>query len=167
MTKPLPHEVGLNYLTKNRATFTIPALNNLTLTIKSFQLPGISLPPVETPSPFFQKHHAGDKVLFDTLNLVFQVDEQLVSWLEVFKWIIGLGAPVDKVQYREKEHFELDGYLTIYSSHNNPIVRFKFLECIPTDLSPLDFEEGVTDTEHMDASVAIEYLRYEIATNDV
>lgn len=161
MTDPKPHEVSLNYVSKNRATLNIPGLNDLTLTLKSFPLPGISLPPVEVPSPFYQKKFAGDKVMFDTLNLVFIVDERLTNWIEVWKWIVGLGAPEDKEQYREKEHNELDAYMTIYSSHNNPLLKVKFLECIPTALSELPFSEDITETEIIEATVSIEYLRYE------
>lgn len=158
---PLPHEVAMNFISKNRATLTFPDLNNLTLTLKSFPLPGIALEPVEVPSPYYQKKFAGDKVFYDTLNLTFIVDENLSNWIELYKWIIGLGAPADKVQYREKELNEIDAYMTIYSSHNNPLLKIRFIECVPTGLSSLEFSEDIPETEQIDASISIEYLRYE------
>lgn len=161
MSNPTPQEVALNYTTKNRAVLNFPALPNMSMTLKGIPLPGIELPPVETPSPFFQKKHAGDKVFYETLNVVFIVDELLTNWLEIYNWIIGLGAPEDKVQYRGKPHHELDAYMTIYSSHNNPILKVKFLECVPTSLGGLPYEEDVSETEPVETTATFEYLRYE------
>lgn len=158
MTTP---KVGLNYVSKNRGKLVIPALSNTTFNMRDFDLPGIDLPPVLTPSPFYDKKLYGDKVEFEPLVCTFLVDEEISNWLEIFNWMIGLGAPEDKVQYRERTLTELDAYITIYSSHNNPIHRIRFLECTPVALSGVTFEEGISETTTIEATLTMEYLRYE------
>jgi len=158
MTSP---NTGLNYISKNRATFTIPALSNTTFTIHEFELPGITLPTAVVPSPFYDKKLYGDKVEFDPLRLTFIVDEKITNWLELYNWIIGLGAPETKTQYLERELTELDAYITIYSSHNNPIYSIKFLECVPVSLSGMSFSESIQETTTIEATITMEYLRYE------
>lgn len=153
--------VALNYLSKNRAVVTIPALRNLSITLKNWSLPGISLPPIEVPSPFYQKKFAGDKVLYETFQASFLVDSELKNWLSIYYWMIGLGAPEDKSQYREKILDELDLYLTVYSAKNNPIVKFKFIESIPTYLGRIDFTEDITETTPVESYFTLEYLRFE------
>ncbi len=158
MTTP---QIGLNYISKNRAKMVIPDLPAVSFNMREFELPGIDLPAATVPSPFYDKPFYGDKVEFEPLDCTFLVDENLTNWIEVYNWIIGLGAPEDKSQYENRSLTEIDIYITIYSSHNNPIKRVRFIECVPTSLSGIFFEEGINETTTVESTVRIAYRRYE------
>lgn len=155
-------DVSLNYTSRNRGTLTFPDLGSLTLTLTKFPIPGVQLPPVEVPSPFYQKKLYGDKLLFETFNVEFRVDENLTNWISLYKWMRGLGAPETKDEFSERELTEIDAELTVYNSHNNEIAKFKFIEVVPTYLSSIDFDEAITQTEPIFCTLQMEYLRYDI-----
>ena len=91
----------------------------------------------------------------------FLVDDNLTNWIEVYNWIIGLGTPEDKSQYENRSLTEIYFYIMIYSSHNNPIKRVRFIECVPTSLSGIFFGEDINETTTVGSTVRIAYRRYE------
>lgn len=154
--------VGLNYLSRNRGKLIIPTMPDVTFNLRDAEIPGIDLPSAVTPDPFRDKPLHGDKVEFEPLNATFLVDENLNNWLEAFDWIIGLGAPKDKDQFLNKANADIDIELIVYSSHNNPILRVTFIGCVPVALTGVFFSEGTQETEFVEATLTIEYLRYDV-----
>lgn len=130
--------------------------------MREVEIPGIDLPAAIVPDPYRDKPLHGDKLEFEALTVTFLVDENLKNWLECFNWLVGLGAPRDKEeQFLTKEHADVDAYMIVYSSHNNPICRIRFIGCIPTALSGIFFSESTQETEVVEANLTLEYLRYE------
>lgn len=153
--------MSINLLTSNRATFQLQGFPAFEASVTSFQLPAVSLSEVDVPTRFNRGKEAGTEVEFDQLSIEFLVNEDLSNWLEMFNWLISLGFPKDHAQYRGNDNRHSDGSLIVYSSHNNPELKFKFYELFPTNLSGIEFTEEDSDTLYRKATVTFSILYYE------
>lgn len=154
---------NLNYLSSNRAVLTIPKLTDTSFTINNFRLPTVRLPAAIQSSPFSNIPHMGDKVEYEDLTLQIIVNEEMSNWLELHSWIRGLGAPEDKAEFRNKTVDYVDAFVTIYSSHNNPLFKVKFLNTVIIELEGIDFTETVMETETKKVTAIFKYERYDIS----
>lgn len=153
----------LNYLSGNRAVMTIAELPDTSFNIRNFQLPSIQLPSAEHPSPYFNRPEYGDKVLWESLEVEFIVLEDMSNWLQAYSWINMVGSPRERTKEFAKTPFKYsDATVTLYSSHGNPIVRYKFIECVPTVLGGVQFTEELQETSTVTSYLTMEYLRYDI-----
>ena len=149
----------LNFTTGTRGVFLLPAVTETNFTIVKWNLPGIALPAATQPTPFRDMPVHGDKLEPESLALSFIVTEDLENWLEVYDWITELGAPEEKgIQYKDRRA-ETDGVFTIYNSHNNVIKRFRFVNCVITYLSSVDFSTMEGDTDIKYATMTFEYQK--------
>ena len=155
-----PH---LNYLSGNRAVLTIHELPNTSFTLVNFQLPGLNLPAPTQPSPYFERPEYGETLLFESLNVDFLVMEDLSNWIELYKWMNTLGSPRDKhLEFKPRKFTYSEATVTIYSSHNNPLLRVNFLECVPTALGGIQFDEGIQETSVVRSFLNLQYWRYDL-----
>ena len=157
------HSIALNYLTASRATLQLVEFPEFSLNTTGYALPELTLNSVDVPSPFFQKALYGSKLIYGAMTVEFLVDEHLVNYKSLHDWIRGLGAPLDKSENAEQVKIVkyTDAILTIYNSHNRPLVAFRLLECTPVYLSGLTFTETTQDTTPVKAQLTLQPLRYE------
>ena len=151
---------NLNKLTSNRATLEFSSFPNLSFTLQRYPLPGVNLGVAEQSSPLFDKPIYGDKLYFGDLYLEFAVSENMQNWYEVFKWMWGIANPSEHPVSAEFTH--VDAVMTIYSSHNNPLVKVTFLDVIPVTLGELDFSEQTSETMEIYCMLVMKYQRYEL-----
>ena len=122
----------------------------------------------------------GDKVLYDDLNLRFLIDENMENYLQIYKWITGLGYPESIEQYNtlksedpysvindvdrtDPRYFESsDATLQILNSNYQPNILVKFKDVFPTSLSTLEFDVSDRDYSFFTAQVSFKYTIYEI-----
>jgi hypothetical protein len=153
----------LNYLSGNRAVLTIHELPDTSFTLVDFQIPGLQLPPPEHASPYFQRPEYGETLLYEALDLDFIVMENLSNWLEIHDWMNHLGAPRDKAKEHKGRPFTYsDATVTVYSSHNNPLLRVHFRECVPASLGHIAFSESIQETTTVQSFLTLQYWRYDI-----
>lgn len=152
----------LNDLARNRAVATIPNMKDTSFTLVNFQLPGMSLPAARQPTPFTDKPQPGEKIMFDPITLEFIVTENLENWLEVQQWFYSLGAPISKQQFKDRPFTFQDISVTIFSSHNNPILRIKFIGCVPTSLEGVQLTTTETEPGTIVSSFTVEYDYFEV-----
>jgi len=118
----------------------------------------------------------GDKIEFGDLNLRFLVDEDLGNYMEIQKWIRGLGYP-DRLSEFEKleaqaeifgryakdqDNIYSDGTLSILSSNLIPKFQIFFRNLFPYSLSTMTFDATQTDQEYFTADVSFKYAIYTI-----
>lgn len=146
----------LNHTSSNRATLVLSNLPNTTFTAVDYDLPGIHLPAAIQNTPWSNAPHFGDQVEYEPLQIDFIVDEFMSNWLELFDWITGNGGSGDDNNrvYRFKD---IDAILTIYNAHNNPVLRFKFKNCVGTDLSGVNYNQAAMETETRKSTLVISY----------
>ena len=119
----------------------------------------------------------GDKIQFGDLNLRFLVDENLENYMEIQKWIRGLGYPESMQEFRDLQKAgETSGILTpdrgdnIYSDgtlqilNSSLIAKFNvnFKDLFPYSLSTMSFDATSTDIEYFTADVSFKYTIYNI-----
>jgi hypothetical protein len=140
---------------------------------------------VPRQTPFIDLYVAGEKLIYDTFNVTFLVDEDLKTWTEIHDWVRALTFPTDF-----REYFDLvkggsspmnvmkntgsmgkpqysDAILTLYTNKNNPNFRIKLYDVFPTSLSSIlintsDTAENIIAS---DATFRFSYYDYEKIRN--
>ena len=120
----------------------------------------------------------GDKVQFGDLTIRFLVDEDLKNYMEIQKWIRGLGYPESEKDITNLQllgpgdiggNFANEG-LNVFSDatlqilSNNLVPKFQvfFKDVFPTSLSTVTFDATDTDIEYFTAEVTFKYTMYNI-----
>lgn len=171
-------ENNISYLQQNRFRLDIKRLADVSFYCQTITLPTISLSSVSQPTMMSNIPLPGSKLLFEPLSINFKVNEDLSNYLEVYKWLVGLGRPKDMNQ--SKQYIEnlpsylsinsvngtssglvSDATITVLSSHNNVSRQIIFYDMFPTTLSMVDFTTTDQDVEYITASATFSYLRYE------
>jgi len=118
----------------------------------------------------------GDKIEFGDLNLRFLVDEDLGNYMEIQKWIRGLGYPDSLNEFelleaqaevfgrytKDQDNIYSDGTLSILSSNLVPKFQIFFRNLFPYSLSTMTFDATQTDQEYFTADVSFKYAIYTI-----
>jgi len=143
-------------------------------------IPDINLGIAEQSTRLRPLPHPGDKVSFGDLNLTFLVDENLENYMEIQKWIRGLGHPVELNetynlyrsgiydQYYQKTIQESDiplfsdGTLLVLTNNNTSNFKVVFYDLFPYTLSSLKFDATAQDIQYFTAEVSFKYTIYTI-----
>jgi len=139
-------------------------------------VPGMTLGNANQSSYLKDLSIPGDKIEFEDFVLKFLVDENIENYLQIQKWIRGLGFP-DSL----KEIFDLqnepptidnknspmmniysDGTLQVLNSSFNANFNVVFEDMYPYFIGPLEFTSTENDTEYFTSEVRFKYTRYYI-----
>lgn len=148
--------------------FKILRLPGLSYYAQSINIPGLTLPAVETPNPFKSIPQQGDHVVLDSFDVTFLVDENLSNWIAIRNWMRGIGFPSDFEEHRtlqaQPTGFGLlsDATLVITSNARTANIRVKFKNISPIALSSLYFDTRIGDDEPISCSVSFSLDDYEI-----
>ena len=118
----------------------------------------------------------GDKIEFGDLNLRFLVDEDLGNYMEIQRWIRGLGYPDSLNEFelleaqaevfgrytKDQDNIYSDGTLSILSSNLVPKFQIFFRNLFPYSLSTMTFDATQSDQEYFTADVSFKYAIYTI-----
>jgi hypothetical protein len=157
---------NLNILGNNNFHFEILELPGVSLFAQTFSIPGSSLGRAPVPNSNVDYNVPGEKMEFEDLVITFMVDEYLSNYMEVFNWMVALGFPQSTEQFRAlKEHRTpytetSDIVLTTTTNKFNPAVKLHFVDCFPTDLSPIDFTNVDVTVTPVQATVTFDYSYY-------
>lgn len=176
-----PVSTDLMQSTKFRVTFDyLPGMNFF---CQSANLPGVSLTEVPVPTPFVDFFVPGEKIVYDTLNITFLIDEQLYAWTEIHDWVRGLTFPENFSEYFDLQKRGTiqtakftpiqkikpqygQAVLSVYTNKNNPKFRVRFFDVFPTSLSSIIFNTQDTSENIAvaDATFRFSYYQYERIT---
>ena len=181
----------LAYASPTQFKFSNMQLPKVEFFTTAANLPGITLADAIFPTPFTNIPVQGDKLTFDNLTISFIVDESLENYVQLHKWLYGIGFPKSRQQFTEFRADESvtptatrgisddigdvkpatpsrglfgDATLTILSNKNNPLVEVRFRDVYPASLSGLDYNQNNTDVEYFTATCDFKYTLYEIVT---
>lgn len=165
-----------NFLSPTGFQFTLNRAPKVSFFSNSANIPGITLGVANQPTYLKDIDIPGDKIQFDDFNLKFIVDENLENYMELQRWIRGLGYPESL-----KEIFDLqnenktfngsdsrmmnifsDGTLTVFGSSMIPNFKIKFKDLWPYSLTSLDFDATNTDIQYFTSDVSFKYTIYNI-----
>ena len=139
-------------------------------------IPSLDLGIAEQPTYFRDIPTPGDKIQFGDLSLRFLVDEDLVNYMELQRWIRGLGYPESMDEFNKLENEAVlpgnfrnrgdniysDGTLQILSSNLVPQFQVVFNDLFPYSLSTVTFDATDTDIEYFTADVSFKYTIYNL-----
>ena len=124
-------------------------------------IPSISISPITNNSPIQNFYSSGDRIEYSDFDLGFVVDERMDNYIEVLRWMEGIGSPESTDQYKtvddSKDGITSDITVTVHNSHKNPNIRIIYKNCFPTALSQVDLSVTQGDIVYPQASVTFRY----------
>jgi len=138
-------------------------------------IPGFTLGTATQPTYLKDIDLPGDKLTFNDFSLRFLVDEDLENYMEIQKWMRGMGFPesLEEIYKFQKSNPNApsddktmdifsDGTLNVLTSQSVPNFKVKFLDLFPVSLSDLNFDATDTDIDYLTAEVSFKYTIYNI-----
>jgi len=165
-----------NFLSSIGFKFTLNRARKVSFFSNSANIPGMTLGVAEQPTYLKNIDIPGDKIVFQDFTLRFIVDENLENYMEIQRWIRGLGFPesLDEIYNLQREdttqlgfdsksmNIYSDGTLQILNSNQRPQFDVIFKDMFPYDLSELTFDATNPDVEYFTAEVSFKYTIYDI-----
>ena len=168
-----------NYLSPIGFKFIVTKVPKADFFSNSASIPGINLGFAQQPTYLRDIPIPGDKLSYEDFTLRFFVDENLENYLEVHKWLRGLGYPDSISEFAELKNEDKyiqdpsgrspyneysDASLLIYNSNFNVIARVNFRDTFPVGLSPIKFDATQEDIKYVTAEATFKYSIYDIET---
>ena len=165
-----------NFLSPVGFKFALKRAPGVAFFCNQANIPSMDLGIAEQPTYLRNIPTPGDKIQFGDLTLRFMVDEDLVNFMELQRWIRGLGYPESMEEFRELEGEAVlpgnfgnagddiysDGTLQILSSNLVPSFQVVFSDLFPYSLSTVTFDATDTDIEYFTADVSFKYTIYNL-----
>ena len=165
MTCPIPSNI--NPLQSNGFLFGIQKLPEVNYFCQEVTLPSLDLPYAAMDTPLSRVHVPGDKIDFGDLSLTFLLDEDMVNYVALHNWLVGLGFPENREQYAlfvadgiPSLKASSDAVLQILNSANNVSKTIRFVDVIPTSISQVTLQSTTTDTTYITATATFKYSYY-------
>lgn len=164
-----------NFLHPNKFQVNFSRLPNMQFFAQMVTVPGINMGEAFQPTPFIDLYTPGDKAVYDLLNVTFYIDEQLSSWIEIHDWIRAMTFPENFDEYKNLK--DLNNYtkyqqpdrtqysdctVTILSSANTPVVRFKYYDVFPTSLSTFIMNSTDSPETPLTSDASFRYSYYDV-----
>ena len=144
---------------------------NLQYFCQSFSHPNVGVNAAETAYKRISSiPFAGDKFTFGELSVQVILDEEMNSYEEMYNWLERLveikeKKPAVSLQagsdYNTQPPTYADISLSILNSTNNKSREIRYIDCIPTDLSAIQFE-AVGGDQFLTYTVSFRYSYFEI-----
>lgn len=153
---------NLSLLQSSKYTLTLSIIPHVTYFLQTCNLPGASVNEAIRETPFATQWLAGDKLIYNPLNITFLMDEDLRAWNEIYQWQVGLTFPENFDQYKkmlrdnDNQRYS-EAILTLNTNANNPNIRYKFTDVFPIILGDIDFDVGTDATQPLVATAAFRY----------
>jgi hypothetical protein len=165
-----------NFLSSIAFKFTLNRARKVSFFSNSANIPGMTLGVAEQPTYLKNIDIPGDKIVFQDFTLRFIVDENLENYMEIQRWMRGLGFPesLEEIYNLQKQdntqlgfdsksmNIYSDGTLQILNSNQRPQFDVIFKDMFPYDLSELTFDATNPDVEYFTAEVSFKYTIYDI-----
>jgi hypothetical protein len=155
-----------SFLPNNKYEFVIERLPNFTFYVQGVLLPSITLGATQTPTPFTTVYTPSNQLTYEQLQITYIVDEDMLSWFELYSWMTNLGNPTsfDKLgiltsQPGKKNSITSDATLLIKTNSNNTNVEVKFVDIFPIELTGFQFSTSeAQDFQTTSATFAFTYM---------
>ena len=163
-----------NFLSPVGFKFSLKRAPGVAFFCNQANIPSMDLGIAEQPTYLRNIPTPGDKIQFGDLTLRFLVDEDLVNYMELQRWIRGLGYPENMDEFRKElkdenilgpmgkanDDIYSDGTLQILSSNLIPKFQVIFRDLFPSNLSTVTFDATDTDIDYFTADVSFKYTLY-------
>lgn len=159
---------NINYLQPTSYKLVLDRENypNLEFFAQTVSHPDMAIQPAELP---FRKIQAvpiaGGALSFSELNATVILDEDMTAYTEMYSWIrrlvdAPLVRPTDRSDTNVPSYADIT--LSILTSMNNQVKKFKYYECIPTNLGGISFETTNAGTDFITFDISFRFTYFEL-----
>jgi hypothetical protein len=128
--------------------------------------PGVSIPSVELPTFNIRSVPlAGDKLGYDELLMTLILDENMESYKEMYSWLERMSLEGQKNNTDvppSSAPTYADITLSVLTSHNNQNVQFRYRDCLPTNVSAIQFNAVAAGVEYITFDAGFRFSKFEI-----
>lgn len=151
---------------KENFILTIDRNPNISYFCQQPTLPSVSIDEVPIDMGRATYKEVGGNMVFDPLNVTFQVDENFTNYKEIFDWMLELRHPEAGNVGVQTTSSDIKSQLTLTVLNNNkiPIRRVHFIHAWPTNLSEVQFDVTTAGNEPQLCDVSFTYTYFEIET---
>jgi len=171
----------LDYLKPNGFKFQVHNLPNVSYFCQAANIPAIQLGSPTFQTPLSDIPVPRDKLSYGDLVIRFLVQENMSNYLELYNWLVGLGFPESRDQYKnwnESQRYRFpaisdkrlgalgnfsDADFFILDSDNNPNVKITYYDVFPVSLEALDFDISSGRADYLVGIAAFKYRQYTVA----
>ena len=173
--------INKSILNRNNFRLLIKKIPTVEYYIQTVNIPGVSFTEAVAPAGIgLDAYFPGDKAQFDTLDIVFLVDEDLENYKEVFDWmdsiipisdpslyknLTGTKSTVDRRYSAVADDLAQYSDITLVTNTNKNIANryFRFHDCFPISLGALELQSG-SEAEPVTCQVSFRFSYYDIKT---
>ena len=124
-------------------------------------VPDINMPNIDVASPFRNLPIIpGGGVTFGDFSVRFIVDDDLVNYNSLHKWMRDNGNADQMARQTPEKDIYTDGQLHIVTSAYNPAFVVEFRDLFPVSLSSLQFDATISDVEYITAEVVFKHQQF-------
>jgi hypothetical protein len=157
-----------NFLSPTGFRFNVKRLPNISFFVQSINIPGVSMNPDETPTPFTTMFRLGDRLTYDDLTLTIRSDENLDAFIEIYDWMqsgtkAGGFTAYETIKDSDDGLYS-DGTLMVLNSKKNSNKMFTFRDMFPTLLTSIAMDTTATDISYATFDVTFKYNTYTVET---
>jgi len=128
---------------------------------QSANVPDVNMPSIDVASPFRNLPIIpGGGVSFGDFSVRFIVDEDLVNYNSIHKWIRDNGNADQMARTTPEQDIYTNGQLHIVTSQYNPAFVVDFQNLFPVSLSNLQFDATISDVEYITAEVVFKHQQF-------
>ena len=128
---------------------------------QSANIPDVSMPVTEVPTRFRSLPIIpGGGVTFGDFSVTFLVDEDLVNYNSIYKWIRDNGNADEMLRSTADSDIYTDGQLQILTSQFNPAFNVDFKNLFPVSLTGMQFDARMSDAEYITATVTFKHQQF-------
>jgi len=153
-----------NFLAPNGFKLSLLKFPKVAFYCQSANIPGISIPSIDIPTPFRDYPVAGTETEYEDLTVKFLIDEDMTNYATIHKWLrkTGLAETFDTSVNPE----ESQGVLEILNSNWRANIIVEFDDLFPVSLTALEFDAGDNNVDYMVAQATFKYRIYRIKNDD-
>ena len=180
----------MDYASPIQFRFKIAKLPQVEFFIQTVNLPGITLGSATVVNPLYDYPVPGDKIVYQSLDISFLVDENLNNYKELHDWMTGLGFPKSHTQFADLQATGADRFpgstagtagselevpqvlsdggtysdatLTILNSKNIAKTEVRFQNVFPTSIGSLSYDVQASDVNYLQTQASFSYQNYDI-----
>lgn len=141
--------------------------------LQEVNIPGITCPQIRTSTPGLDYYSAGNKLEYSNLSITFILDEELLSWRNIHKWLRSFASPegtnernaladIQNPNVRIEKSAYSDATLTVLTNLNNTNFRVDFTDVFPISLSDIQFDTKLSADHTMTATATFAFGYYNI-----
>lgn len=163
---------NVNLLQPTKYLLTFDRIGFAQYFCQDVNIPGLTMLEAKLNSPLHNYTVAGLNFDYETLDITFTINEDVMSWRNIYNWMLAISSPKsfdqrNQLQAVQNEFKNVplksysDAILTVMTNLNNPSIRVQFYNLFPISLSSIDFSTKQSADNILTAKASFRYEYFE------